>query len=63
VRTVPLLIPAKYRSWGVLGATGAFMFYHPELDTYFIGSFNHLAWQRKCVRFMFKAMDRLRRGS
>ncbi len=60
VRTVPLLIPSKYKSWGVLGATGAFMFYHPEQDAYVIGSFNHIAWQRKCVRFMFRVMDELR---
>lgn len=60
LRTVPLLIPARYKSWGVLGATGAFMFYHPELDAYVIGNFNHTAWQRKCVRFMFKVMDKLR---
>ena len=60
VRTIPLLIPAKYRSWGVLGATGAYMFYHPELDAYVIGNFNHIAWQRKCVRFVFRVMDRLR---
>lgn len=60
VRTIPLLIPAKYKSWGVLGATGAYMFYHPELDAYVIGNFNHTAWQRKCVRFMFRVMDRLR---
>ncbi|MBD3375956.1 serine hydrolase [candidate division KSB1 bacterium] len=60
VRNIPLLMPAKYRSWGVLGATGAFMFYHPELNAYLIGNFNHLTWQKKCVRFMFKVMDRLR---
>ena len=60
LRTIPLLVPAKYKSWGVLGATGAFMFYHPELDAYIIGNFNHIAWQRKCVRFMFKVMDKLR---
>lgn len=60
VRTIPLLMPAKYKSWGVLGATGAFMFYHPELDTYMIGNFNHSAWQSKSVRFMFKVMDKLR---
>lgn len=59
VRPVPILLPAKYRSWGVLGATGAFMFYHPDLDSYIIGSFNHQAWQRKCVRFMFKVMSEL----
>jgi D-alanyl-D-alanine carboxypeptidase len=57
VRPIPLLLPAKYRSWGVLGATGAFMFYHPGLEAYIIGSFNHQSWQRKCVRFMFRVMD------
>ncbi len=61
VRTIPLLIPAKFKSWGVLGATGAFMFYHPELDTYVIGNFNHFAWQKKCVRFMFRVMDILQK--
>ena len=60
VRPVPVLLPKKYKSWGVLGATGAFMFYHPELNAYFIGNFNHIAWQKKCVRFMFKVMDKLR---
>lgn len=59
VQPIPVLLPSKYRSWGVLGATGAFMFYHPELDAYIIGSFNHQAWQKKCVRFMFKVMDNL----
>lgn len=59
VRPVPILIPVKYQSWGILGATGAFMFYHPELEAYIIGSFNHQSWQRKCVRFMFKVMDKL----
>lgn len=59
VRPVPILLPSKYKSYGVLGATGAFMFYHPELEAYFIGNFNHQSWQRKCVRFMFKVMDKL----
>ena len=61
VRPIPILLPSKYQSWGVLGATGAFMFYHPELDAYIIGSFNHQSWQKKCVRFMFKVMDKLRK--
>src|SRR5690625_303195 len=59
VRPVPVLLPSKYQSWGVLGASGAFMFYHPELETYLIGSFNHQKCQRKCVRFMFRAMGKL----
>lgn len=60
VRTIPLLLPAKFECWGVLGATGAYMFYHPELDAHVIGNFNHIAWQRKCVRFMFRVMEKLR---
>ncbi len=57
LKPIPLLIPAKFNSWGVLGATGAFMFYHPELETYLIGNFNHTSYQRKCVRFMFKIIN------
>jgi D-alanyl-D-alanine carboxypeptidase len=59
IRSIPLLIPDKYISWGVLGATGAFMFFHPKLETYLIGNFNHTSWQRKCVRFMFKVYNAL----
>jgi D-alanyl-D-alanine carboxypeptidase len=57
VKPIPLLIPEKYNSWGVLGATGAFMFYHPELELYLIGNFNNTSYQRKCVRFMFKIIN------
>ena len=56
VKPIPVLLPEKFKSWGVLGATGAYMFYHPELDTYLIGNFNHTSYQRKCVKFMFKIM-------
>lgn len=59
LKPVPLLIPKKYRSWGVLGATGAYMFYHPELNAYLIGNFNHTSYQRKCVRFMLRIMKDL----
>jgi D-alanyl-D-alanine carboxypeptidase len=59
IKSIPLLIPAKFNSWGVLGATGAFMFYHPGLETYLIGNFNHTSYQRKCVRFMFKIYNSL----
>lgn len=59
VQPIALLIPAKYRSWGVLGATGAFLFYHPQLEAYIAGTFNHSAWQRKCVRFMYRIMNLL----
>ncbi|WP_069131052.1 serine hydrolase domain-containing protein [Rhodohalobacter halophilus] len=59
VKPIPLLIPEKLKSWGVLGATGAFMFYHPKLDIYLIGNFNHSSYKQKCVRFMFKVINLL----
>lgn len=61
LRTIPLLMPARFKCWGVLGATGAFMFYHPGLDAYVIGNFNHTAYKKKCVRFMLKVIDKLTR--
>ncbi|MGM0420711.1 MAG: serine hydrolase domain-containing protein [Bacillota bacterium] len=52
IKTVPVLMPAKLNSWGVVGATGAFMFYHPFTDSFVIGNFNETAYQSKGVRFM-----------
>ena len=59
---VRLLMPKRYASWGVAGITGAFMFYHPALDAYFIGSFNHDSYKRSFLRFMGRAMDQLWKG-
>jgi D-alanyl-D-alanine carboxypeptidase len=56
---IPLLMPKRYASWGVGGATGAFMFYHPEMDAYFIGTFNDLSYKRKFVQFMGRTMNQL----
>ncbi len=50
--TVPLLMPQRFNCWGVAGATGAFMFYHPEREAYLIGNFNHTDYSTKGVRFM-----------
>ncbi|MCD8511137.1 MAG: beta-lactamase family protein [Bacillus sp. (in: Bacteria)] len=52
IKTVPLLMPKKFNSWGVTGVTGAFMFYHQELDAYLIGNFNDDSYKTKGVRFM-----------
>lgn len=52
ITTVPLLMPKKFNSWGVAGATGSFMFYHQEKDTYIIGCFNDFSYERKAIRFM-----------
>jgi D-alanyl-D-alanine carboxypeptidase len=59
---VPLLMPKRYASWGVAGATGAFMFYHPDMDAYFIGTFNDFSYKRKFLRFMGRTMDHLWKG-
>ncbi len=52
IKTVPLLMPKKFNSWGVLGVTGSFMFYHQEKDAYIIGCFNDSSFERKGIRFM-----------
>lgn len=40
VRFRPLPMLARYRAWGGLGASSAFMFYNPTLDLYLVGTFN-----------------------
>ena len=59
IKTIPLLIPAKYSCWGCVGATGAFLFYHPGLDAYIIGNFNDVAYKVKGLKFMFKLIQKL----
>ena len=59
VKTIPLLIPAKYSCWGCVGATGAFLFYHPGLDAYIIGNFNDVSYKVKGLKFMFKIIQKL----
>ena len=52
IKTIPLVMPAKYNSWGVVGVTGAYMFYHPSTESYIIGCFNDSSQEKKCLRFM-----------
>lgn len=59
ITTVPLLMPKKFNSWGVAGATGSFMFYHPEMDAYLIGNFNDFSYERKGTRFMLLSIINL----
>ena len=56
-RHVPILMPKKFSVWGNAGSTGSFMFYHPELDAYFIGSLNRFRYHRKGIMLMFKMID------
>ncbi len=52
ITTVPVVMPKKFNCWGVAGATGSFMFYHPESEAYIIGNFNDFSYEQKGVRFM-----------
>ena len=52
IKTIPLVMPAKYNSWGVVGVTGAYMFYHPSTESYIMGTFNDSSQEQKCLRFM-----------
>lgn len=51
-KAIPLLMPKKYFCWGCVGVTGAFMFFHPETETYVIGTFNDKSYTSKAFRFM-----------
>lgn len=51
-KTIPLLMPAKYFCWGCVGVTGAFMFFHPQTESYVIGTFNDKSYTSKALRFM-----------
>jgi CubicO group peptidase (beta-lactamase class C family) len=59
IRTVPVLMPARFNGWGNAGSTGAFMFYHPGQDAYLIGSLNQFRYHVKGIRFMLRVIDRL----
>lgn len=57
IRSVPILMPAKYISWGIAGSVGSFMFYHPSLDLFLIGTLNRFRYHRKGIKLMFKCID------
>lgn len=58
VKSIPLLLPKKFISWGCVGITGAFMFYHPLTDSYVIGTFNDSSYRSKGLRFMLTTVIR-----
>lgn len=59
IHPVPLLMPERYSCWGNAGSTGAFMFYHPGLDTTLIGSLNQFRYHQKGIQFMLRVIDAL----
>ncbi|MCM3763767.1 hypothetical protein [Neobacillus niacini] len=62
IKTVPVLMPAKFNSWGNAGSTGAFLFYHPATDAYLIGTLNQFGYGQKGIRFMLQLTDKLLKG-
>jgi len=57
IRPATLIMPAKYSCWGNAGSTGSFLFYHPGLDTYLIGSLNQFRYHQKGIQFMLRVID------
>lgn len=57
-KSIPLLMPAKYFCWGCVGITGAFMFFHPQTESYIIGTFNDKSYTSKALRFMLTKVIR-----
>ena len=57
-KAIPLLMPAKYFCWGCVGITGAFMFFHPQTESYVIGTFNDKSYTSKALRFMLTKVIR-----
>lgn len=58
MKTVPLVMPKKYACWGCVGATGAFMFYHPITESIIIGTFNDFSYRGKALGFMARKVIR-----
>jgi D-alanyl-D-alanine carboxypeptidase len=52
IHPTPMIMPKHFKSWGVSGATGSFLFYHPKSDSYIIGNFNDFSYQSKGLRYM-----------
>jgi D-alanyl-D-alanine carboxypeptidase len=50
------LLSNKYNMWGNSGSVGAYMYYVPALDTFLIGTFNQMEYEKKHVMFMLKVL-------
>lgn len=58
-KKIPILMPKKFNCWGCFGVTGAFLFYHPKMEAYFIGNFNDVSYKRKGLKYMIKVIKEL----
>lgn len=57
LKDAPILNPKQYNAWGNAGLTGTFIFYHMELETYFIGSLNHYRSHQKAILLLQNLID------
>jgi D-alanyl-D-alanine carboxypeptidase len=46
----------KYNMWGNSGSIGSFMYYVPSFDTFVIGTFNQMGYEKKHVMFLLKVL-------
>lgn len=60
-RDLFLLLSNKYNMWGNSGSVGSFMYYVPAFDTFLIGTFNQMGYEKKHVMFMLKVLKILSR--
>lgn len=57
---IPFILPKNHVSWGCVGITSAFMFYHPDTESHIIGTFNNKSTISKALQFMmFKVVREL----
>jgi D-alanyl-D-alanine carboxypeptidase len=55
-RDLFFLLSNKYNMWGNSGSIGSFMYYVPGFDTYIIGTFNQMGYEKKHVMFLLKLL-------
>ncbi|MFW6312724.1 MAG: serine hydrolase domain-containing protein [Spirochaetota bacterium] len=55
-RSIPLLMPPELYSWGCVGVTGAFLFFHPGTESHIIGTFNNYAYRGKALTFTARSV-------
>jgi CubicO group peptidase (beta-lactamase class C family) len=55
-KDVFFLLSNKYNMWGNSGSIGSFMYYVPAFDTFIIGTFNQMGYEKKHVMFLLKVL-------
>jgi D-alanyl-D-alanine carboxypeptidase len=55
-KDVFFLLPNEYNMWGNSGSVGSFMYYVPAYDTFLIGTFDQMDYEKKHVMFLLKVL-------